>query len=93
MTTARLTGHKDVVAFRLEPDVRYIAKSPLEPTESGLKVTKTIYEKYDGSQVTDSMIQEASQLFSENYGVWGRMLYVLNVPSLNKVNCLKLTAE
>lgn len=76
MTTARLTGHKDVVAFRLEPDVRYIAKSPLEanrrPPKSGLKMAKRIYEKYDGSQATDSMLQEASQLFSENYGVWGK---------------------
>ena len=93
MTTVGLTAHRCVVAFRLEPVVRYIAKSPLEPIESGLKMAKRIYEKYDGSQVTDSMLQEVSQLFSENYGVWGRMLYVLNVPSLNKVNCLKLTAE
>jgi hypothetical protein len=35
-------------------------------------MAKRIYEKYDGSQVTDSMLQEASQLFSENYGVWGK---------------------
>ncbi|KAL1962421.1 hypothetical protein VTN77DRAFT_9692 [Rasamsonia byssochlamydoides] len=35
-------------------------------------MTKRVYEKYDGSQVTDSMLQEAARLFSENYGVWGR---------------------
>src|SRR4051794_39578674 len=35
-------------------------------------MAKRIYEKYDWSQVTDSMLQEASQLFSENYGVWGK---------------------
>lgn len=31
---------------------------------------KTVYEKYDGGQVTDSMLQEAADLFSENYGTW-----------------------
>ena len=32
---------------------------------------KQVFEKYDGSQVTESIFQEASQLFSEHYGVWG----------------------
>ncbi|KAG9240413.1 hypothetical protein BJ878DRAFT_430347 [Calycina marina] len=32
---------------------------------------KQVFEKYDGGQVTDSMLQEAAVLFSENYGVWG----------------------
>ena len=32
---------------------------------------KQLFEKYDGSQVTESMLQEASQLFGENYGTWG----------------------
>ena len=32
---------------------------------------KQVFEKCDGSQVTESMLQEASQLFSEHYGVWG----------------------
>jgi hypothetical protein len=35
-------------------------------------MSKRVCEKYDGSQVKDSMLQEASQLFSENYGVWGK---------------------
>jgi len=30
-----------------------------------------LFEKYDGSRVMESMLQEASQLFSEHYGVWG----------------------
>jgi hypothetical protein len=34
-------------------------------------MTKKVYEKYNGDQVTDSMLQEASELFSENYGIWG----------------------
>ena len=32
---------------------------------------KQLFEKCDGSQVTDSMLQEASELFSKHYGVWG----------------------
>ncbi len=28
------------------------------------------FELYDGSQVNESMLQEASRLFSEHYGVW-----------------------
>lgn len=35
-------------------------------------MAKKHYETYDGAQVTDSMVQEASQLFSENYGIWGK---------------------
>jgi len=31
---------------------------------------KKLFEKYQGDQVTDSMLEEASRLFCENYGVW-----------------------
>jgi hypothetical protein len=34
-------------------------------------MAKKVFEKYDMDEVTDKMLQEASQLFSENYGVWG----------------------
>ena len=30
-----------------------------------------MFENFDRSQVTEGMLQEASQLFSEQYGVWG----------------------
>lgn len=29
-----------------------------------------LYEVFDGSSVTEGMLQESSQLFNENYGVW-----------------------
>lgn len=29
-----------------------------------------LYEAFDGSSVTESMLLESSQLFNENYGVW-----------------------
>ncbi|WEW60615.1 hypothetical protein PRK78_006102 [Emydomyces testavorans] len=35
-------------------------------------MANTVYEKYDGSQVTESMLQEAAELFSHNYGFWGK---------------------
>ena len=31
---------------------------------------KVIYEGYRGDEVTESMLQEASQLFSHHYGIW-----------------------
>jgi hypothetical protein len=31
---------------------------------------KKVFERFDGSQVTDEMLEEASKLFSDNYGVW-----------------------
>lgn len=31
---------------------------------------KQVFEKYDGSKVTESILQEAAQLFSAHYGVW-----------------------
>ena len=67
---------RKVVTFCVQPDVRHIEKLPPEPSrrprKSLLKMTKKVFEKYDGGQVTDSMLQEASRLFSENYGVWGK---------------------
>jgi hypothetical protein len=35
-------------------------------------MSKRLYEKYDQSQVTDDMMQEASKLFSEHYGIWSK---------------------
>lgn len=29
-----------------------------------------LFEVFDGSSVTEGMLQESSQLFTENYGVW-----------------------
>ena len=31
---------------------------------------KQVFERCDGSQVTESMLQEASQLFTDHYGIW-----------------------
>lgn len=34
-------------------------------------MNKQLFERFDGHQVTDHMLKEASVLFSENYGIWG----------------------
>jgi len=35
-------------------------------------MAKKVYEMFKREQVTDDMLQEASKLFSENYGIWGK---------------------
>jgi hypothetical protein len=69
-------SHRQAVAFGSQPEVKYIEKAPLEsnrrPLQSRLRMAKRLYENYHASQVTDSMLQEASRLFSEHYGVWGK---------------------
>ncbi|PGH13075.1 hypothetical protein AJ79_03912 [Helicocarpus griseus UAMH5409] len=32
---------------------------------------KQLYETFSGNQITDSILNEAAKLFSENYGTWG----------------------
>lgn len=34
-------------------------------------MTKQIFERFDAHELTDGMLDEAAQLFNENYGVWG----------------------
>jgi len=46
-----------------------------------------VYKKYDAGQVTDTMLQEAAVLFSENYGFWASKRLV---NSQNQVSYLKL---
>jgi hypothetical protein len=30
------------------------------------------FKRYKAEEVTDTMVQEAAKLFSENYGIWGK---------------------
>jgi hypothetical protein len=68
--------HKRAVTFSVTAEVRHIERQPLDPRRrpprSTLRMARTVYEKHDGSQLTDEMLQEAAKLFSENYGVWGK---------------------
>ena len=33
---------------------------------------ESTFKVFEGSQVTDFMLEEATQLFNENYGIWGK---------------------
>jgi hypothetical protein len=59
------------VAFSLEPQILTIAPRPLARRRTNtLNMDKKVYEGFDSDEVTDVMLEEASKLFSENYGVW-----------------------
>ena len=34
-------------------------------------MAKQVFERFDGTELTDHMLEEAAQLFNENYGIWG----------------------
>lgn len=36
-----------------------------------MKPEKKVFETFDSGQVSEAMLQEASKLFSEHYGIWG----------------------
>ena len=59
-----------VVAFSVEPTVRYIEK--FHRTRKCPNMTKQVFEKFDGPTLTDGMLEEAAKLFNENYGIWGK---------------------
>ena len=64
------TASSKSVTFSAQPHILHI--EPRRRTQSRrLNMEKQLYEKYEGSQVTESMLQEASQLFSDHYGIWG----------------------
>ncbi len=69
-------GSRKTVAFSIQSDEDYIVKPPLERSrwrrQSRSKMANKFYQKFNGDQVTDDMMQEASKLFSENYGIWGK---------------------
>lgn len=54
------------VALSVGSTVRYIEKA------NRPNMAKQVFEKFDGCELTDTMLEEAAQLFNGNYGVWGR---------------------
>ncbi|KAL2039895.1 hypothetical protein N7G274_007298 [Stereocaulon virgatum] len=62
------TASAKSVAFSPQP---YNIEPRRRTQSRPLNMEKQVFEKYDGSQVTESMLQEASELFSDHYGVWG----------------------
>ena len=62
---------RKAVAFSVESTVRYIEKSSGLRTRKSPNMTKQVFERFDGRELTDNMLEEAAQLFNENYGIWG----------------------
>lgn len=34
-------------------------------------MAKQLFEIFDGCELTDDVLEEAAQLFDDNYGIWG----------------------
>lgn len=58
------------VAFNVESTVRYIESTGRTPRKSP-NMAKQVFEIFKGTELTDNMLEEAAQLFNENYGIWG----------------------
>jgi hypothetical protein len=59
------------VTFSVESTVQYIEKSRSLKTRESPNMAKQVFEKFGGLELTDEMLEEATQLFNENYGIWG----------------------
>jgi hypothetical protein len=55
--------------FALNPDIRPTAPISRK-RKSTLNMHSQLFQKFTSDEVTDEMLEEASQLFSENYGTW-----------------------
>jgi hypothetical protein len=58
------------VAFDGESTVQYIESTSQKPRKSP-NMAKQVFERFNGTELTDRMLEEAAQLFNENYGIWG----------------------
>jgi hypothetical protein len=58
----------------IDPDPRQRVQNLTQtnsPPRKDRSMLKTVFEKYDATEVTDDMLAEAAQLFNEYYGIWG----------------------
>jgi hypothetical protein len=62
---------RKAVAFSVESTVRHTEKPRSLKTRKSPNMTKQVFERFDGRELTDDMLEEAAELFNENYGVWG----------------------
>jgi hypothetical protein len=60
------------VVFASQDQIHYLApQTPRRRPTSSQIMERKLYEGFSSDQVTDEMLEEASVLFSRNYGVWG----------------------
>jgi hypothetical protein len=62
---------RKAVTFNVESTIRYIEKSAGRKTRKSPNMAKQVFERFDGHELTDNMLEEAVKLFNENYGIWG----------------------
>lgn len=60
-----MLSSQKTVSFLTEFSVKYIDKA------SKPSMAKQLFERFDGNDITDSMLNEATRLFNDNYGKWG----------------------
>jgi hypothetical protein len=63
------TRKQKAVLFAADPEIRPI-EPKRRPRKSALNMDELLFQKFNSDQVTDDMLQEASKLFAENYGIW-----------------------
>lgn len=76
MKTSRSKLHNTRrVQFSEHPSVQSIERFSHQPNgrprRSRLIMEKQLFEKYNEGDVTETILEEAATLFSDNYGVWG----------------------
>lgn len=60
------------VRFALQTDVRTFETASSSPSASRAAIAnQLVYETFSNEEVSDIMVADAAQLFSENYGIWG----------------------
>lgn len=59
-----------VLQIMLSPFKPYIESTSRKPRKSP-NMAKQVFERFNGTELTDRMLEEAAQLFNENYGIWG----------------------
>ena len=77
LATSRLKEREvKTVAFCLQPHIRYFETPAAEPNrrppKSRMKMESKLFQKFDRGHIMDDMLQDASELFVENYGVWSK---------------------
>ena len=63
---------RKAVAFSPQPDISIIPSLGISrKRRRGLTMGEVVYRSFVGKQITEEILEEASRLFSENYGTWG----------------------
>lgn len=85
-----LTSSSQAVRFLLEPSTTFVETSWKTSHRISTKMS-THSDIFPREQVTDTMLAEAANLFSENYGTWGKHSHSPGMQQMLLYLCLSLT--